>query len=349
MHLLRHTRHEFGADKGAFGAQGNAHHGGHGLQAVVVVVLEGEDVGVARGAKERLFERTGLIDYFIEHVVGGHTRLALDNEEGVGLDKDHVELVVVLGAGTRDAHADGYLLWRDKAHEGVIYILLKPAAGEIIHLIGLEHVLLLGGKPNGIEQCRKAGNSITAVATAEGDVVDGHGLAHAAIDKPELLKSLEGTVGQPTGAEAVEDTLRIVLAAGRTMASLLQVVAEAVETEILVERHAVADGVDSIGAVVVSAVERGIDHKVLTCLHVEEACVELGKNMLDGQSQITGATSQVDPIGDIGREPREETAADALEDIAVLVTLEGDEIHLVVGQVEQGGITAKQLAVFGWR
>ena len=223
-------------------------------------------------------------------MVGGHTRLALHNEEGVGLDKDHVELVVVLRAGTSDAHAYGYLLGRDKSQEGVIYILLEPAAGEVIHLIGLEHVLLLRGKPDGIEQSRKAGNSIAAVATAEGDVVDGHGLAHAAIDKPELLEGLEGAVGQPTGAEAVEDALRIVLAAGRPVAAFIQVVAEAVETEILVERHAVADGVDSIGAVVVSAVERGIDHEVLTCLHVEEARVELGKNMLDGQSQITGAT-----------------------------------------------------------
>ena len=43
-HLLRHTVHEVGTDKGAFGAQGDAHDGGHRLQSVVVVVLEGEDV-----------------------------------------------------------------------------------------------------------------------------------------------------------------------------------------------------------------------------------------------------------------------------------------------------------------
>ena len=117
------------------------------------------------------------------------------------------------------------------------------------------------------------------------------------------------------------------------------------ETEILVEGHAVADGVDSVGTVVEGGVERGVDDEILACLHVEETGIELGEDVLDGEGQITGAAGQVDPVGDIGREPRGESAADTLVDIAVLGALEGDEVNLVVGEVEEGGVAAKELAV----
>ena len=280
-HLLRHPGHEVRTHEGTLGAQGDAHDGGHRLQAVVVIVFEGEDIGVARRAEKRLFEGAGLIDYFVEHVVGSHTGLAFYNEEGVGLDEDHVELIVVLGAGTRDAHTDGYLLGVDEAQEGIIYILLEPASGKVINLGRKEHVFLFGDKAYGVDQRRKAGDSISSVTTTEGDVVDGHRLAHSTIEEPELFEGFESSVGQPTGAEAVEDPQGIVLAAGGSVAALLQVVAEAMNTEVLVERHAVADGVNRVGAVIVSAVERRIDNKILTCLHIEEARVELGKDMLD--------------------------------------------------------------------
>ena len=190
-----------------------------------------------------------------------------------------------------------------------------------------------------------SGRPVAAVATAEGDVVDGHGFAHAAVDEAELLEGVERPVGKPTGAEAVEDAQGILLAACGTMGTLLEVVAEAVETEILVEGHAVADGVDGVGGVVEGGVERGVDDEILACLHVEKTGIELGEDMLDGEGQITGAAGQVDPVGDIGREPRGEASADALVDIAVLGTLEGDEVDLVVGEVEEGGIAAKELAV----
>ena len=192
---------------------------------MVVVVLEGEDVRVAGGTEERLLEGTGLVYYLVEHVVGGNTGLALDDEEGVGLDKDHVELVVVLGAGPCDAHADGYLLRRDETLEGVVDILLEPAAGEVVDFGGLEHLLLLGYKADGVEQLGEAGDGVAAVATAEGDVVDGHGFAHAAVDETELLEGVESPVGQPTGAEAVEHAQGILLAAGGAVATLVEVVA----------------------------------------------------------------------------------------------------------------------------
>ena len=278
-------------------------------------------------------------------MVRGHTSLALDNEEGVGLDKDHVELVVVLGAGPCDTHADGYLLRGDETLEGVVDILLEPAAGEVVDFGGLEHLLLPGYKADGVEQLGEAGDGVAAVATAEGDVVDGHGFAHAAVDEAELLEGVESPVGQPTGAEAVEDAQGVLLAAGGTVAALLEVVSEAVETEILVEGHAVADGVDGVGTVVEGGVERGVDDEILACLHVKETGIELGEDVLDGEGKITGAAGQVDPVGDIGREPRGEAAADTLVDIAVLGTLEGDEVDLVVGEVEEGGIAAKELAV----
>ena len=111
-HLLGHMSHERRVDQRAFGAQGDAHNCGHRLQTVVVVVLEGEDIRVARGAEKRLLESTGLIDYLIEHVVGGHTGLAFNHKEGVGFDKHDIQLIVVLGAGPCDAHTYGYLLGR---------------------------------------------------------------------------------------------------------------------------------------------------------------------------------------------------------------------------------------------
>ena len=82
---------------------------------VVVVVLEGEDVGVRIHAQEGFFEGAGFIDYFIEKVFGGYAGLAFHHEEGVGLDEDYVEFVVVVSCvRTGDADTEGYLLRIDE-------------------------------------------------------------------------------------------------------------------------------------------------------------------------------------------------------------------------------------------
>ncbi len=92
-------------------------------------------------------------------------------------------------------------------------------------------------------------------------------------------------------------------------------------------------------------VEGGIDDEMLTCLHIEQTGIELSKDVLYRQCQVSGATGKVDPVLRLGRKPRLEPSADAFIDVAVLCPLESDEVNLVVGQTEQGGIGGEKLTV----
>ncbi len=170
-------------------------------------------------------------------------------------------------------------------------------------------------------------------------------MACAAVVEAQQFQSLEGAVRQPPSAKAVEDPQSIGLTARGTVVAPSKVVTEAVETEIFSHGHAVAYGVHSVTAEVGTVVKGGTDDEVLTCLNVEEACIKLGEDVLDSKGEISGAARQVDPVLGRGVQAGLETTTDALVDVAVLVAFEGDEVNLVVGQTEQGGIRGEKLAV----
>lgn len=322
----------------AFVTQGDAHRGGHAREAAVAVVLEGEDVAVRRGAEEHLVEGGALVDHLVEDMVGLDARLALHHKEGVGLDEDHVELVVVVRPGARDAHAEGYLLRTHLPQDEVEDILLEPSAREVVDLLGQEHVGLLADEAELVQQGADARDGLSTAPPAAVYLVEGHGAAHAAVVEAEQVDGLEGLLAEVAAAEAVEDALCLGFCAAGLVAAGGDVVPQAMQGEIFGQRHAVADGGDDIVVVVDAVVEDRADHEVLARLDVEEPGSEAGKDALHGQHGVTRAAGEVDPIVLIAGERPAEAAADMLVDVGLGAALEGDGADVGVRQPQQGGV-----------
>ncbi len=336
---IEYLLHLVGVGEGAFGTQGDAHHVGHLEEAMVVVVLEGEDIGAAGETQKGLFEGHGFVDYLVKEMVGSHTCLAFDGKKGVGFDEDHVELVVVLVvARTGNANPYGYLLGFNMAGEDMVDVLFEPTSGKVVEFLGAELTGFLWDKGQLGEELVDGGGRLAATWRALADGGDFHRATGTPIHQAEQLEGGIGLLGESARFEAFENIGRLGVAADGGVGSGVAIVGEAMQLEILANGHAVGDGLDGVVVVVDAIVEDGADDEVFARLDIIEPSVELFEHMLDGQGRIARATSKVNPVRYLLGELRPQTPTNALIDVAVLTTMERNDGDLLLGDMEKGGV-----------